>query len=337
MLSTLFPKVLYPVVALAALATPIARGEPAKPISKPEAMALIETVVKENRANFAKIKSFRLEFKKSSGGKSNLPLPNCQTGTKNTTTAHGLLLRRGDWFRSDYRTNFEFPDQSFRVVNHQMAVLNDSEFFCVVKTETGASAASYEHYSLEDRSSLERDAERSSEFAHPYRHGFEGDYPYNISDRLAKWVDQTEWTVTEEKSGDDHFYHVTSVWENTERRTVTFNARKGYLITSVQRDDTRGNKLLDITVIPAQVNGIWVPQEVDEMDSQNGTFMHLSTVHAEINQTISDSEFQSEKVEFDRSNVRLARFPPGISRPTAMVYRDDRWIPEEFLNREPKQ
>lgn len=305
-----------------------ARGEPAEEPKPSHETELIETLVKENLANLAKITSFRLEFEKTSGGESHLPLPNGKTGTMQRTTAHGLLLRRGDWFRSDYRTSIDYPGQDFRQENRELAVLNDKEFFRVLETGHSTSGAIYEHGSLADRSSAELRAVDGAEFTHPFRHGFEGHYPYNITDRLAKWVDLTEWTVTEDKSGDDHLYHVVSVVKNTEHRIVTFNASKGYLITAVHRDNTRGKKQLDITITPAQVNGVWVPQKIEEDDLQNGTFMSLTTVNVEINPTIPDSEFQSQKLEFDRGNTRLARFAPGVSRPTAMVYRDDRWVPQ---------
>jgi hypothetical protein len=325
-------------VALAViLFAPLGRTEPAppavaaKPLTTPEDRELIETLVKHNLANYEKIKSYRVEFETSGGGKTNAPLPNGTVAKEEKTSGSGYYLRRGGWYRFDYRSACEVPDRNFKQKNHRMAVLNDSQYIVIWDFEGSASAKCYDHYSLADRSLDEIKAENSANPPQPLLYGFAGEYPYNITERLAVWPELTTWTVTEEQSATEHLYRVTAEAKDRDRRTMTFDANKGYLITSVQMDDLKGTKQLDLTIVPAQFGDVWVPQQIDEIDNVNGRFFHLRATATEVNKTFADTEFNMKRFEFKLDGVRMTQHQPGVEEPVVVLFREGQWIPEKYV------
>ena len=198
----------------------------------------------------------------------------------------------------------------------------------------GPSLTCYEHYSLADRSAKELEADSENQPPHLLLYGFEGKYPYNITERLTKWPEITTWTVTEERIATEHLYRVTSILKDSEHRVVTFDANKGYLITSVQKDDTKGTKQLDLTLVPARFGEVWVPQQVDKIDDLNGRYFHVRAIATEVNMTLADTEFDMESLDFERKNVTMLRYRSGIAEPTHMVVREGQWIPKKYVKQQ---
>ena len=124
MLSTLHLRVFFLVLALALVTAPIARGEPAKTLSKPEDLELITTLIQKNHENLAKIKTYRVEFESSGGGKLEVPLPNGTLAKGERTHGQGYYLRSGNWYRFDFSSIGEVLDQTFKQESRRMAVLN---------------------------------------------------------------------------------------------------------------------------------------------------------------------------------------------------------------------
>lgn len=82
---------------------------------------------------------------------------------------------------------------------------------------------------------------------------------------------------------------------------------------------------MDLRVTPAQVNGIWIPKEVEQDDALNKGYFRLTMTRSEINQTVPDSTFNFETMDFDRTKAVLQKRVPGYE-PVNMVFRDGQWV-----------
>jgi len=331
-------------LALAIVAFPFfAVGEP---LSKPEDLELIRTLLDHNEASRARIKSLRVvqewetvsnqpvhpqtfydPVKKQNFTIGGLPgVPDAPRTTKYRVT----FVQRGGVYRLDLQSAMSFEGTDFRNESRRQVIVADT-FASSVNGRPNVQVNRTEYESLAKMPRRTREIYFGYVPITPATLGFDVGRS-TIREQLALHPDQINWSVEESDGGDNGCFIVSKVSKRIGTWRYTIDPNRGFLITRRNLTSPDGAEKIDWRVLEAkQFGDVWLATSVEETDKLNDTSMKFRVASLEVNPKVLDSEFDFESMEYDRDSAQMVLERDGQA-PQYMRHVDGKWVPFDFNN-----
>lgn len=303
-----------------------------EPLTDPEDMELIRTLLAHNRAELEKIKSFWFEYEWESVDETEgfapagIPAGTCVMRGK------VVYIREGHQYRYDCTFRRKVLGTDYIEEDQTQSILTDKCF--VVIPSRKLESIRYVDISL-NKEMLEQDRHLSETIIAPdiLNYGFDNGV-YGVSHRIRPESTNTKWSVDQGSDG-----RIFTILAHSMARSIvteyTVAADQGYLISRKHVKDKEGNTLTRINCVPMQVSKVWVPKYVENFDPLNNSSFSLKVTKAEVNEPIAKETFDFETLKFDRTKVRLQKIVSG-HEPVYLVFKAGEWIPEQVADAIPE-
>lgn len=308
-----------------------------KPQSVPQELLLI---AEETKASQDRITSYRLK-KSSNSTMLKAMLPDQTTGTKVDTVQLEMTMKANYKLVRRHWT-IESKESGDRSELSMVGLVNDKYFYYYQGGQIKESRKVYEHTGPEE---MARDLVNIMNVlwgTEPSKQGFTDVLGRPLLEAVQETLDNpgNVWTVDQVETSDGFLYRCIGHWDgNPENLTSSCNVydidpMRGFLIVRSEVRDKAGKIIMEETIEPQEVQGIWLAKNVKHRMHDN--FVEFTLSDVEINPDIPDSFFDLKSQEFEEHDT-MVRYSADRTLSTELVYIKGTWVPKDLILDSPQE